>query len=187
MIVCVCMCAWIYSHRLYRAVLSPFCHHTCCTRWSKAEWTCPASPTPERWPKPPYSRRTSASWKWEKQRWKRKREILKLWLRWGVMVSPELQTQSQAFSKLCRGDHSIFLPISQCLSSLPSTSTPPAVLHLSIFSTPPSVLPLVCLSDCLLALISQLVISATPHSARASKLELCIVGFLSYITPKEKM
>lgn len=56
-----CISVSIYTHRLSQAVLSPSCHHTCCTRWSRAGWTYPASPTPERWLKPPYNRRTSAS------------------------------------------------------------------------------------------------------------------------------
>lgn len=56
------------AHPLSRAVLVPLCCHTCCTRWSRAEWTYPASPRPTRWPGPLYSRQTSSSWKAEKKR-----------------------------------------------------------------------------------------------------------------------
>lgn len=52
-----------HTHPLSPAGLSPSCCHTCYTRWSRAGWTCPASPTPARWPAPPCSRRTSASCK----------------------------------------------------------------------------------------------------------------------------
>lgn len=55
------------AHPLSRAVLVPLCCHTCCTRWSRAEWTYPASPRPTRWPGPLYSRQTSSSWKAEKR------------------------------------------------------------------------------------------------------------------------
>lgn len=65
----------IFTHRLFRAIPFPSCRHTCCTHWSRAEWTYPASPTPERWPAPPYSRQTSASWKFKK---KKKKRLLKL-------------------------------------------------------------------------------------------------------------
>lgn len=55
------------AHPLSRAVLVPLCCHTCCIRWSRAEWTYPASPRPARWPGPLYSRQTSSSWMAEKK------------------------------------------------------------------------------------------------------------------------
>lgn len=54
--------AALHTHHLSQGVLAPFYHHTCCTHWSRAGWTCPASPTPERWLKPLCSRRTSSSY-----------------------------------------------------------------------------------------------------------------------------
>lgn len=59
---CVFLCHFP-THPLSRAALAPLCCHTCCTRWSRAGWTYPASPRPARWPGPLYSRQTSSSWK----------------------------------------------------------------------------------------------------------------------------
>lgn len=49
------------THCLSPAILSLFCHRICCIRWSKGGWTCLSSPTPEKWPAPPYSTQTSSS------------------------------------------------------------------------------------------------------------------------------
>lgn len=59
------VCAVLHTHPISPAILSPSCRRTCCTRWSRAEWTCPTSPTPRRWPGPPCSRQTASSYTWE--------------------------------------------------------------------------------------------------------------------------
>ncbi len=128
----------------------------------------------------------------EQQREERKREILKLWLKWGVMVSPELHTQSQAFPKLCRGD----LYFSSYLSAFLLT---PLNLHPSHSSTPDhrlnaSICPSACLcvrpSDSLgsyLSAVYQRLSKWSPsHPERASKWALRIVRFLFYIISVEK-
>lgn len=136
------------THRISLAVLSLSCCHTCCTRWSRAVWTYPASPTPERWPKPPYSKRTAASCKWEEMKTDRGRRWKK-----NVTALTEVRTDAEPSTgeihrlpKALEGERSISSHISLPYSLLPSSSSTPTALRLSIFSTLPSVFPLVCLT-----------------------------------------